>query len=112
MSLLLVAVALLTHHSIATVGSMWGPTTVSTVLRYNNPIVDLTLDGNGNILFLVYFNTIVRRLFPDGSTSLVAGNGGTGSANGVGSAASFHSPCGLTSDVANNMAYVGTHLTT
>lgn len=104
MSLLLVAVALLTHHSIATVGSMWGLTTVSTVFRYNNPIVDLTLDGNGNILFLVY---IVRRLFPDGSTSLVAGNGGTGSANGVGSAASFHSPCGLTSDVANNMAYVG-----
>ena len=43
-------------------------------------------------------NQLIRKVAPDGSVARFAGSGSAGSSNGIGSAASFHSPYGVAID--------------
>lgn len=49
----------------------------------------LTVDAAGNVLIADTFNSLVRRLTPDGRIGTVAGTGDRGAANGPGASATF-----------------------
>ena len=66
----------------------------------------LSTDSAGNMYVADTLNNIIRKVTPAGVTTTFAGKAGTsGSADGTGTAASFNSPKGLTTDSAGN-AYV------
>ncbi|CUG89340.1 GPI-anchored surface protein, putative [Bodo saltans] len=93
------------------------PVMVSTVSRstFLAPNADdITVDGNGNVLYVARFNNAVYRL-ADGGSLLLAGSGiydpygssdTTGTTDGVGPAAKFFNPNGITCDTTNNIAYI------
>jgi streptogramin lyase len=51
-------------------------------------------------------NNLIRKITPQGLVTTLAGSGSAGAANGVGTAASFNGPAGITVDVSGNV-YVG-----
>jgi gliding motility-associated-like protein len=63
----------------------------------------LTVDNDGNVYVCDNNNHAIRKITPAGVVSTVAGNGTIGFSNGVGAAAMFHSPCGITVDVDGNI---------
>jgi sugar lactone lactonase YvrE len=66
--------------------------------RFNNPS-GLATDQNGNVLITDSFNHTIRKITPLGEVSTVAGTPGTsGATNGVGSAAQFKAPFGISVD--------------
>ncbi|HYC70143.1 MAG TPA: immunoglobulin domain-containing protein [Opitutaceae bacterium] len=74
--------------------------------RFNRP-VGLAFDGTGNLFVADGGNATVRKITPAGVVSTVAGMPGVrGSADGLGSAARFHSPSGLAVDPAGNVLVV------
>jgi hypothetical protein len=66
----------------------------------------IAVDHHGNV-YVSDFN-VIRKITPDRTVSTFAGSGAIGSANGVGTAASFHYPYGLVFDSADNL-YVADH---
>lgn len=84
------------------------PVMVSTVSRFTIGVYDMTVDSNGNILYVSSSRNGVYRLAANGSVVLLAGSssGTGGAADGVGSLASFNLPRAITCDTANNIVYI------
>ncbi|MFH2097496.1 MAG: FG-GAP-like repeat-containing protein [bacterium] len=75
--------------------------------RIDNPF-GITIDSEGENLYITDVgNKRVRKIvIATGQTSLIAGSGSTAYADGVGSAASFKYPAGITIDEAGDYLYV------
>ncbi|CUG92632.1 Hypothetical protein, putative, partial [Bodo saltans] len=73
---------------------------------------DVTVDGDGAVLYVSYIFSAVYRLAANGTAMLVAGIGydSGGYAEGVGSAAKFNRPWGITYDAVSNIAYISDRL--
>lgn len=63
-------------------------------------------DKLGNLYITENFNNVIRKISPDGQVTTLAGNGTGGSADGLGTAASFNQPNAITIDAVGNL-YVG-----
>lgn len=65
----------------------------------------LHIDGNGNLLVIDEVNNTVRKITPNGIVSTLAGTAKSspGIADGIGGAAQFDTPRGITSDKAGNV---------
>jgi serine/threonine protein kinase, bacterial len=73
------------------------------VATYSNP-TGLVLDPTQSFLYVVdASNNKIRKVDALGNVSTFAGSGALGSANGTGTAASFHYPYGIASDAAGNL---------
>ena len=71
--------------------------------RFNDPSA-IAVDGAGNLYVADSANNTIRKITPSGACSTLAGKPGvTGSADGLGAAASFNSPFGLALDLAGNL---------
>lgn len=78
---------------------------------FQNPS-GITIDAAGNLYVTEIFGRRIRKITPGGNVTTIAGSGNYGSANGIGTAASFSIPVGICVDAAGNL-YVseqGTHL--
>ncbi len=76
---------------------------VGSAAHFNWP-QGITVDGTGNVYVADTNNSTIRKVTPDGMVTTVAGLGGvSGNTDGVGSAARFDYPKGLTIDAANNI---------
>lgn len=69
---------------------------------FNLPTV-VTLDGFGNVFVVDRSNHKIRKITPSGDVTTFAGSGVSGSADGVGTAASFKYPDGAIFDSQNNL---------
>ncbi len=61
------------------------------------------LDASGNIYIVDFNNNNIRKITPAGVVSTFAGSGANGSANGMGTAASFYRPNGIAIDNTGNI---------
>lgn len=61
------------------------------------------VDANGNVFVADYGNRRIRKITESGVVSTIAGTGTFGSDNGLGSAATFSTPTGITLDVFGNL---------
>jgi len=64
---------------------------------------DVTIDAFGNMYVLDQYYNVVRKITPAGIVSTLAGSGTAGSADGIGTAASFSLPYALTVDGNGNI---------
>jgi sugar lactone lactonase YvrE len=65
--------------------------------------VGLAIDVSGNIYVADTYNHSIRKITPAGIVSTLAGTGSSGSANGIGTAASFNTPTGVAVDASGNV---------
>ncbi len=71
--------------------------------RFNQP-VGIALDGPGNVYVADTFSHTIRKITPGADVSTLAGSAGlTGSSDGVGTAARFFGPLGVTVDSSGNV---------
>ncbi|MEI6714269.1 MAG: HYR domain-containing protein [Verrucomicrobiota bacterium] len=80
-------------------GSVDGP---GTGARFNGPS-DVCVDGNGNVYVADTGNKKIRKITSAGVVSTLAGSGSSGSADGIGTAASFAYPEGVCVDGSGNV---------
>lgn len=73
-----------------------------TAAAFYNP-TSIAVDAQGNLFVADFDNNLIRKITPAGIVSTFAGNGAFGSANGVGTAASFNLPYGITIDASGNL---------
>ncbi|WP_447773392.1 hypothetical protein [Variovorax boronicumulans] len=69
---------------------------------------DITADSSGNAYIADPRNNMIRKMTPAGVVTTLAGNGASGRADGIGAAASFAEPAGITID-GNGILYVADH---
>lgn len=105
---MMVIVVLLATQCVSHAGTASRMMVVSTVLRRAaGNVADVTVDMHGNIVCVAYTDNTIQRLVPNGTLELVAGQSGDlGDTNGVGGAAKFNNPWGITSNTVNNIAFV------
>ena len=72
---------------------------------FHEPLA-LVADENGNVYVADSFNHEIRKIAANGQVSTLAGSGSPGSADGVGSAASFNEPRGMAIDPTHGDLYV------
>ncbi|MGP8214677.1 MAG: T9SS type A sorting domain-containing protein [Bacteroidia bacterium] len=83
-----------------TAGSVNG---TGTAASFHNPN-GLTIDGNGNLYVADEGNNEIRKIvISSAAVTTLAGSGIAGSANGIGTAASFNSPTGVACDGSGNL---------
>ena len=76
---------------------------IGTIARFNAPY-GLAIDGIGNIYVTDSGNHTIRKITPSGIVTTIAGMVGVaGSSDGVGAAALFDRPTGITIDLAGNL---------
>jgi sugar lactone lactonase YvrE len=63
----------------------------------------IAVDTSGNVLVADTDNNLIRKITPFGVVTTLAGNGGSGDANGIGTAAQFFCPAGVAVDTSNNV---------
>jgi len=73
-----------------------------TAASFNHPR-GLAIDAQGDVYVADYYNNLIRKITAAGVVSTFAGNGTAGSANGVGTAASFNQPIGVATDIKGNI---------
>lgn len=66
----------------------------------------LAIDGTGNLFVAEYGGNRIREIATNGTVTTVAGSTASGSADGIGTAASFNSPSGLAFDASGNLYVV------
>ena len=76
---------------------------VAASFKYPNGI---SVDGSGNVYVADTDNQLIRKITQAGEVTKVAGTGGVGSADGVGTAASFHNPMDTALDASGNLLVV------
>jgi RHS repeat-associated protein len=81
------------------VGSANGTGTAAT---FNHPF-SVTVDVSGNVYVADRLNNMIRKITSGGVVSTLAGNTTAGSANGTGTAASFHTPTTIAVDNQGNV---------
>jgi gliding motility-associated-like protein len=82
-------------------GVLYGQTSTTTLpFGTSNSMVT---DAAGNVYYADYYNNLIRKTTPAGVTSVLAGSGNAGTANGNGTAASFNGPTSLAIDAAGNI---------
>ncbi len=72
--------------------------------QFNNPAY-LTIDSNGNLFVVDWSNHSIREVAADGTVSTLAGDGIQGDSDGLGPAARFSHPAGITVD-SSGLVYV------
>ena len=70
------------------------------------PLTGITTDNAGNVYVTDRFNHSIRKITPTGVVSTFAGTGGFGNVDGIGTAASFWEPNGITIDPSGNLYVV------
>ncbi|MFY8035401.1 MAG: hypothetical protein ACOVMN_12835, partial [Flexibacteraceae bacterium] len=75
---------------------------IGTNARFTNP-TGVAVDLAGNVFVADRGNNRIRKISPAGLVTTVAGSGSSGSANGIGTAASFNSLSGVAVDAAGNV---------
>jgi sugar lactone lactonase YvrE len=63
----------------------------------------VAVDASGNIYVADFLNHRIRKITPTGEVTTLAGSGSQGSGDGIGTAASFNSPIGVTVDALGNV---------
>ena len=71
-----------------------------------NGLAHLGIDGGDNLYVADYWNNAIRKITPAGLVSTLAGNGTSGSDDGIGAAARFSNPRAVVADASGNV-YVG-----
>lgn len=69
---------------------------------FNTPM-GITVDASGNIYVADHNNHKIRKITANGMVTTLAGSGVQGAADGVGTAASFNTPIGITVDASGNV---------
>ncbi|HNP32351.1 MAG TPA: hypothetical protein PKN96_03570, partial [Flavobacterium sp.] len=83
-------------------GSVGSVNANGTSASFNLPTV-VTLDSSGNVFVVDRSNHKIRKITPNGDVTTFAGSGSIGSADGVGTAASFKYPDGAVFDSHDNL---------
>lgn len=63
----------------------------------------LAIDAGGNFYVADQSNNMIRKITPDGTVTILAGNGTAGFKNGTGTEATFNSPIGVAVDASYNV---------
>jgi len=82
-----------------TAGYVDGPVATA---EFNHP-VGTAVDAAGNVYVSDNYNSVIRKITPAGMVSTFAGSGTQGDDDGVGTAAQFSNPQGLTIDASGNL---------
>jgi len=91
-----------TYAGTGVTGNTNGPVASAT---FTSPI-GLCIDTSGNIFVGDHNTNLIRKITPDGIVTTLAGNGSVGSANGIGTNASFNRPLDVKADNSGNV-FVG-----
>lgn len=81
---------------------------IGAAARFTYPLA-LAADSSGNVYVADTGNNLIRKITPAGMVTTFAGNGGLGSTNGTGTAASFKSPNGIAVDTSGNIYVADTY---
>jgi sugar lactone lactonase YvrE len=73
-----------------------------TAARFNST-TGVTVDVNGNVNVADQYNMLIRKITPTGVVSTLAGTGMQGTSDGIGTAAYFSYPTGITVDGSGNL---------
>jgi sugar lactone lactonase YvrE len=79
-----------------------------TAASFNRPL-GIAVDGSGNVYVADNVNHVIRKVASGGVVSTLAGSGSPGSADGLGSAASFYNPFGVAVDGVGNVYVADTN---
>ncbi len=83
-------------------GAIGAANGTGTAASFNYPY-GITVDITGNVYVIDQLGDLVRKISPAGVVSTFAGTGAQGSADGIGTAAGFYDPAGVTSDIFGNV---------
>lgn len=75
---------------------------MGTAASFSHPL-GLAVDAAGNVYVADCVNNLIRKISPEGMVTTYAGSGTQGSANGIGTAASFRGPYGVAVDALGNV---------
>ena len=76
---------------------------VTTIPNYLGGAFGLAVDAAGTIYVADASNNQIEKISPSGTITIIAGGATAGSANGIGTAASFHTPIGIAVDAGGNL---------
>ena len=91
-----------TVTTLAGSGSAGSANGVGTVASFYYPY-GLAVDASGNVYVADTYNQLIRKIDTSGTVTTLAGSGSDGSANGIGTAASFSNPSGVAVDPIGNV---------
>ena len=88
--------------TLAGTGATGADNGAGSIATFNLP-EGVAVDAAGNVYVADTYNHLIRKITPDGTVSILAGNGTAGSSNGTGTGASFNSPFGVAVDASGDV---------